>query len=497
MTPNKTTVITSRLTCGALALMTLSGAAAQETAKPESREQAFAGSPLTTERAARIAFAAGVELVDVHPCSRRADSCALFAVRGDDGGTSIYQLSAERCGPSEPSAPGDRPRDERRTGDQTSAALARRCFGGFTIENEIVGSRIESEAAGGRAKPRSPASSARLSGRPGEGGLPPDPQHEAQAEATNEIIEAMGEGKYEDDYDQFWADLESIQTWENPSWREPDPPPPDTIEGQALPSALGMCRPEKRALERNEPKCDKPTLNPTLVSRGSVCTSKMLPAFTPATDNLLIQNWDWDLDRFVYFDTGYPNTTEEHVDLLVASWNFLVQHRDIAKWAVCLVEGPANGRCVERRLSGETTQRYEFVDKLPIGCPKTAGMCTAFIGKGTTIKLSSWEPDRKIFFAPGQTDEEKLSVLAINAAVLLHEMVHSCLAVFTQNADDFGTGPGECGCDTPDMAEAAFAWAIAQRYPCLANSGGGDFLGEDNMWLTPCDFAYNCPPLCD
>ena len=75
-------------------------------------------------------------------------------------------------------------------------------------------------------------------------------------------------------------------------------------------------------------------------------------------------------------------------------------------------------------------------------------------------------------------------------------MVHSCLAVFTQNADDFGTGPGECGCDTPDMAEAAFAWAVAQRYPCLASSDGGDFFGNDEMWLTPCDFGYNCPPLC-
>ena len=243
--------------------------AAQEPATPEGRQQTFAGAPLTRERAARIAFAAGVELVDVHPCTRRSDSCAFFAIRDADGGVSIYQLSAERCEPPEPSAAPGRPRDRERAGDQSSIAAATRCFGGFTIANEIAGSRIESEIAGGRARPGSPASSARVSGKPGEGGAPPDPQHEAQAEATNEIIEAMGDGKYEDDYEQFWTDLELIQTWQYPSWREPDPlkRPPDTIEGQALPSALGICRPERRALERNEPKCDKPPLNPTFVTQ--------------------------------------------------------------------------------------------------------------------------------------------------------------------------------------------------------------------------------------
>jgi hypothetical protein len=74
---------------------------------------------------------------------------------------------------------------------------------------------------------------AKLSGAPGDDGLPPDPQDEAQANATNEIIEALADGMYDGNYDQFWDDLESIQSWDNPSWQEPEsepsPPTTDTI----------------------------------------------------------------------------------------------------------------------------------------------------------------------------------------------------------------------------------------------------------------------------
>jgi hypothetical protein len=86
-------------------------------------------------------------------------------------------------------------------------------------------------SAKGAGQPRSPGTAAKVSGKPGTDGAPPDPQHEAQASATNEIIEALGDGKYEGALDQFWKDLESIQTWETPTWREPDPRPPvhDTV----------------------------------------------------------------------------------------------------------------------------------------------------------------------------------------------------------------------------------------------------------------------------
>lgn len=444
----------------ALLALTAGAAFAQSSAPKSSGGETRNFSQLTALQAAKIARSAGFDLIDVGSCLESTEDCALFAVRDRTGAASVLQLSTAPC--------------ERE-------ATGTRCFGRFLIVDEIAASEDRMQ----------PGGAGKLSGKPGKDGLPPDPQDEAQAEATNQIIEALGDGKYDDNLEQFWADLESIKDWNMPTWIEPDPPLPTLIEGRPLPSALGLCRPERRTLEKNEPRCDEPPLTPI---GGTSCTANLLPSFTPTTNNLIIQNWDQVLQKFVYFDNNHPNPTKQDVDLLTAAWNFLVENADIAGWSTCLVEGPSNSNCIGRRLSGETTQRFEFVDKLPLGCPKGAGMCTAFIGTKTSIKLSAVKRDREIYFDPGQTEGAKLCLLTTYAAVLLHEMLHSCLAVFTQSADDFGLGPYECGCDTTDMAEAAFAHSIAQRYPCLAATGGCGFLGAENMWLTPCDFSYNNPP---
>lgn len=160
--------------------------------------QTFAGAALDARLATRLARAGGAELIDFHPCAGGSKSCALIAVRQSDGEAFVYEVSDKRCAQKDAS-----------------------CLAGFTATNLL--------AKGG--KPRSSASSAKVSGKPGEDGAPPDPQDQAQADATNEIIEALGDGKYEVNYDQFWKDLESIRTWTNPSWREPDPPAPvqDTL----------------------------------------------------------------------------------------------------------------------------------------------------------------------------------------------------------------------------------------------------------------------------
>jgi hypothetical protein len=174
-----------------LTVTTANAAAPSPTSRPP---QTFAGAPMDRQRAAGLARTGGFELIDFHPCVGSPEGCVLLAVRQPDGKVLALQVSDRRC-------------------IQVDAS----CLGGFTVSQQL----------GGRGgKPSSPAAAAKVLGKPGEGGAPPDPQHEAQAEATNEIIEALGGGKYEGNYDQFWADLESIQTWTNPAWIEPDPPPP-------------------------------------------------------------------------------------------------------------------------------------------------------------------------------------------------------------------------------------------------------------------------------
>ena len=159
--------------------------------------QTFAGSAMDAERAARIVHKSGFDLIDFHSCDDQSNDCALVAVKRNDGEAFVYELSAEPCEELEPS-----------------------CLSGFKIHNQVGVTKSKPGAS------RPEASSAKVSGAPGKDGLPADSQDEAQADATNEIIESLGDGKYDNNYDQFWDDLESIQTWNNPSWIEPDPRPP-------------------------------------------------------------------------------------------------------------------------------------------------------------------------------------------------------------------------------------------------------------------------------
>jgi len=189
-------------TIGALALLGLCNASLAAALAAQRPLQTFVGSVMDTGRAARLVERQGLKLIDVHACAEQSDRCALLAVKQADGEAYVYQLSAEPC--------------------DDEAAI---CIGGFTIRSQFGVTTRRPPAS------RPDESSMKLSGAPGDDGLPPDAQDEAQADATNEIIEALGDGLYDGNYDQFWEDLESIQNWDNPSWQQPEPRPPitDTI----------------------------------------------------------------------------------------------------------------------------------------------------------------------------------------------------------------------------------------------------------------------------
>jgi hypothetical protein len=179
-----------------LSLLSVSSASAATDQKPTRQPQASASGFLDAERAARLAADAGLELIGMHACADGSARCTFLATRQPNGEALLFRVTGKRCDPA-----------------------AMDCLSGLTVSGHW----------GGRPGNRtSPAALAKISGKPGEDGAPPDPQHEAQAEATNEIIEALGDGKYDDNLDQFWSDLESIQTWDNPTWQEPDPLPPRT-----------------------------------------------------------------------------------------------------------------------------------------------------------------------------------------------------------------------------------------------------------------------------
>ena len=188
-------VLKARRCAGVLMILLAAAAGAADQTGRARPPQTFAGAPLDAARAAQLARAGGLELIDFRPCAARSTGCALMAVREPSGEAFVYEVSDRRCAAGEAS-----------------------CLGGYKASN------ILAEKGRGQHGPR--GSRARVSAPYGSDGSPRDAQAQAQAEATNEILEALGEGKYDGDEDQFWEDLESIRTWTNPSWREPDPPPP-------------------------------------------------------------------------------------------------------------------------------------------------------------------------------------------------------------------------------------------------------------------------------
>lgn len=216
-----------RLGIGVVGLVALSTAVAATQRSVPQTPPIFSGAPLDSQRAARIARASGMELIGVRRCVDNSPGCALLALRGPDGTAVVYQLSATPC----------------KRADNG-------CLGGFTVTDRWGGGRRGERQLDARAK---------ISGAPGKDGAPPDPQSDAQADATNEIIEALAEGKYDGNYEGFWSDLESIQTWDQPTWLEPDPAPPiqDKIRatgafGKANPAALVSGRYKNNATGRTE-----------------------------------------------------------------------------------------------------------------------------------------------------------------------------------------------------------------------------------------------------
>lgn len=171
----------------------------------------FAGSALDRARAAQIARQGGGQLLDFRACRGQvgqSSGCVQLAVRRPGGQAAVMQLSDRPC----------RKRDAS-------------CFAGYTVVAQLGGDRgrsVRGQRDGEPRKPRAGASTAKVSAKPGKDGAPPDAEDEAQADATNEIIEALGDGKYEGHYDKFWSDLESIQTWNMPTWYEPDHAPVST-----------------------------------------------------------------------------------------------------------------------------------------------------------------------------------------------------------------------------------------------------------------------------
>jgi hypothetical protein len=320
------------------------------------------------------------------------------------------------------------------------------------------------------------------------------PEQEAQTEAHNQIIRALIEGEYAGDLDQFWVDLDSILEWDNPVWRQPEHdlpfvPPTPAIDDD--------CKEAKTIASKIE---DNECFPPPTEARPSPCTSDDVPETASLDEGLPIVEVDDDVAP-----------ANDDVAFLTAIWNFLVENADIAEWLTCLAEanwhGPFgidlgfdNAECIADRLNGKAPPTLILTEDMWWWC-EGSSWCTHWGRHQIKIDVGDdeWIEDRDDFLT--STDPaEQLCLVTRYASVLFHEMLHSCLAIWNESFDDENKAPDpECGCDTPDMVESAFAWAIAHRYPCILDDSDCFFFGDDCMFMTPCDFDLgdppdNCPP---
>jgi hypothetical protein len=185
--------------------------------------------------------------------------------------------------------------------------------------------------------------------------------------------------------------------------------------------------------------------------------------------------------------------TAQDLDYLQAVWNFMVANADIAEWLACLLEGPSKGACMRSRLDGTAPPTYDFEGAEILG-PKDAGGVTSTTKAITNIvlKKGNFKDHAETYATAGQKRSgEVLCMLARDAAWLIHETLHTCLSFTNEQMDDQFHAPDvslcNCNCDSTDMIESGFAWAVAQRYPCLQGQKGCDDWHQSDAFLTPCE----------
>lgn len=313
-------------------------------------------------------------------------------------------------------------------------------------------------------------------------------------------------------------------------WFEPGAAPADEdvflFFDPPMPQIDARCDRELGALDENEASCPAP---PILAKAGDCvgtwsdpetcpCTYEMVPEvddvdvmyqdplFAPVVWQILDPDWP------VPIIHGYSTENDLgdkgpivpqvlDVRMLLAVWRFLFENVDIAAWIVCLLEGPNNADQFMKRFAPapftEDPQHIKLADGLPFGCGLSdSTMCTGWASNKIHINITadSWLADRDQLFAPMTLEAaDRLCVLLPWVLGLFHEMLHGVLGVFNESQDDSFVPKNEavrgwCGCDTTDMAEAAFAWAIRKRYPCLGSSTNGCApWSDDCFWLNACE----------
>ena len=336
-----------------------------------------------------------------------------------------------------------------------------------------------------RIQARPDAALAKLSAKPGEDGLPPDPQTEALVDELNETIEGgPDEGQ---SWEEWAAEIEALH---------------EQLQGPAPclkfdPPVTGEC-----PLHADADACPIPCLS----ERPGSCDIDLLP-FDAAED---------------LYDFGYsPATLDEvidweAVDIVQYAWALLLDNLDLVAWTACLYYGETTvddsffenlgglfgaagsvAECLVDKVEGRAPDvTIRFVPKLASGAfattpnPITGG--TIFI----PTQGKTWQNCYVAKFkATPHGSAQQFCVVADLAATLLHELVHSCLTAGSADAPGGGDDPDVCS--TSYLIENSFRWALGQRFPCLCATADCGYYFDDRLWRNDGAAYTGSPPWAD
>jgi hypothetical protein len=220
---------------------------------------------------------------------------------------------------------------------------------------------------------------------------------------------------------------------------------------------------------------------------GTTCGPHIVDTSPSAS---LIIEYDNESDR--------PEDSDEEqaqIDAMNAAWNMLQENSDIVEWLVCLVEGPDDAECVVDKLfvaDGDNPQvillhdGVDFWDGVPDGSNAWVSEFNDKIHINTAaaeIAVVFRDLQDTLGSGPSSNTDEACSIMLL-ASTILHEMLHGCLPITDEGV--FGSEE-EGGCDSTHMVATSFRWAMAQRFPCMAEGRACFDIADEDMFMNDDD----------
>lgn len=178
--------------------------------------------------------------------------------------------------------------------------------------------------------------------------------------------------------------------------------------------------------------------------------------------------------RIVNLQTASSDCRYLLPEIIRAAWALLLDNIDLVRWAGCQVYGAQSCergacKCLPSLVTGRIYRIITIwiVSLSPVIAGSIAGL-GVFVYAGDDywkIVSSQW--------CCG-SNSTRLCIALDVAAVLFHELTHSCVAPVSDLGND--------NCPKSYVAESVFRWALFRRYPDLDDTCCGTFVGDDELF---------------